>query len=136
MGSNMLSNLTITADYLGMGLSLWLAFYLLPRGRSNALAYRLFIVLIALWLNYFIRLIDADHPIPTGGSLIAFAISAALIAAHNLTHYLLPKQLQSKYTWVERGIILLGLVIGVVIIVSKPSGITSDEIYLVLSQGE
>jgi hypothetical protein len=50
---NILFTLTSIVDYLGMGISLWLAFYLLARGFPSRVTIRAVIVLLALFVFFF-----------------------------------------------------------------------------------
>jgi hypothetical protein len=119
--TTLLSDLTLVSTFICLGLAIWFAIYLLSRSRANNLAFRAILVLIALAI-YYSSLVNALLSGTSGQvSVRLFSMTIALIAAHDLTFNLLNPQQQKKQTNVERGVILLGLIIIILIFTAPPS---------------
>jgi hypothetical protein len=117
--SGLLSDLTLYTTFICLALTLWFAIYLLSRSRANPLAFRAVIVLVALAI-YFIYLLNALVTSTSGNySVRLFAMTIALIAAHDLTYYLLNPQQRKKRYPLARGVILLGVII-IILIFTAP----------------
>lgn len=121
-----LSTLTLATDYANLVVSLWLAFYLLPRVRTNRIAVRMIMVMLAVGGYYFLNVIG----LPAVDSRTrTLPIILALLAGHNLTHYLLPESVQRK----GRGLLQAGVLIGIIVFLSVliyPTGETHGLVYI------
>ncbi|OGN93908.1 MAG: hypothetical protein A2Z71_06195 [Chloroflexi bacterium RBG_13_50_21] len=125
--SGLLSDLTLYTTFVSLGLTLWFAIYLLSRSRVNPLAFRAIIVLVALAIYYIYLLNTLVTGIPGNYSVRLFAMTIALVAAHDLTFYLLnPEQRKKRYP-LARGIILFGMVI-IILIFTAPQSQPCDPI--------
>ncbi len=117
--SGLLSDLTLYTTFICLGLTLWFAIYLLSRSRANPLAFRAVIVLVSLAI-YFIYLLNALVTSTSGNySVRLFAMTIALIAAHDLTYYLLNPQQRKKRYPLARGVVLCGVII-IILIFTAP----------------
>ena len=112
---NLLSDLTLFTTFVCLGLNLWFAIYLLSRSRANPLAFRAIIALVSLAI-YYIYILDAQVTDTSEKNAVRlFAITIALIACHDLTHYLLnPEQRKKRYR-MARLIILTGVIMTIFI---------------------
>lgn len=122
MNGGYLLNLTLFTTFLCFGFSLWFAIYLLARNRSNQLTFRAVVALIAMafYYNYTLyALLNAASP---NDQIRSLAISIALIAWHDLTHYLLNKQQRKKYYPLARGIVMFGVLVIILTFTAPPSG--------------
>jgi hypothetical protein len=116
MPNEAISTITIVTDFFGIAISLWMALYLLARGRNNRLAFRMVIVLLAIAYYFLNAFTFTLNPTAINQPLRSLSILLALVAAHNLTHYLLPPDLQKKNIWFARGMFALGLITAIVLI--------------------
>jgi hypothetical protein len=100
--------LTSLIDFLNMAIALWIAVYIFARGRNNRITFRAVILLLAVAFYFFnsftFEINPASRLMRTGALLIA------VVAAHNLTYYLLPENLQAKLIWMPRIVFGMGLV--------------------------
>jgi len=111
MAGDWLTDLTLITNFMCMAISLWFAIYLLARSPADPLTFRAVIILLALafyYNNTFTALITYN---PNSGPVRSFAVLIALVAAHSLTHYLLPPAQMKKQYWIEYGLILAGVII-------------------------
>jgi hypothetical protein len=117
----LLSEITLYTTFVCLGLSLWFAIYLLSRSRTNPLAFRAIVALVALAF-YYTYLVNA---LVTGTNekspVRLFAITIALIAWHDLTMTMLSPEQRRKRDTLARGIILFGVIIIVVIFTAPPA---------------
>jgi hypothetical protein len=128
MAGDLLTNLTLVTNYLCMAITLWFAIYLLARSFANPLTFRAIVALLALAFYYNSAFADIVNPDSDTGALRSTATIIALIAAHDLTHYLLPLQQRKKLYWAARGMVLLG-VVAVVMLFMVPPGDVCDPRY-------
>jgi hypothetical protein len=119
MAGDLLTNLTLVTNFLCMAISLWFAIYLLARSPANPLTFRAVVGLLALAFFYNNAFTDMVNFTSVTGPARSLTTLIALVAGHNLTHYLLPLSQRQKLYWVERGTILLG-VIAVVLLFMVP----------------
>jgi hypothetical protein len=129
MAGDALSILTLVTNFLCMAIALWFAIYLLARSLVNHLTFRAVVALLALafyYNNAFNDIVIANlntNPVRT------FSVIIALIASHDLTHYMLPLLQRRRLYWVARGIVLLG-VVAIVLLFTAPPGNTCDPRFL------
>ncbi|MFC1879079.1 DUF1492 domain-containing protein [Chloroflexota bacterium] len=129
MDSDPLFVLTLYTNFIGMAFSLWFAIYLLARSNINHLVFRAIAALLAMAFYYhgfFTWMVD---PAVKNEEVRSVAIVIALIAAHDLTHYLLPPEKRAKLYWLARGIVLLSVVI-IVLHFQVPATSACDPRYL------
>jgi len=111
-----------------MAISLWFAIYLLARSHLNHLTFRAVVALIALVFFYNAAFTEMVNPASNTDAVRSFAIIIALIATHDLTHYLLPQLERRKLYWLARGIVLLA-VIAILLLFTVPIGDHCDPRY-------
>ena len=102
-----------------MAISLWFAIYLLARSPADPLTFRAVVILLALafyYNNTYTSLVTSNT---NTGPVRSLAVLIALVAAHSLTHYLLPTAQMKKQYWVEHGLILTGVII-VILLFTAP----------------
>lgn len=120
MGGDALSTLTLVTNFLCMAISLWFAIYLLARSLVNHLTFRAVVALLALAFYYnsaFNDIVNANlNTVPVR----SLSILIALIASHDLTHYLLPVAERRKLYWVARGIVIAGVVAIALLFTASP----------------
>ncbi len=97
-------------DFLGMVASLWLAFYIVARGSTNRLTFRVFVLLTTVSFYFAVVYLNNVAPFPMNGPFRSMAIMLGLTAGQNLSFYLLPEDLKKTNIWVARGFIALGIV--------------------------
>lgn len=110
MASDVLSVLTLLTNFLCMAISLWFAIYILARSHLNHLTFRAVVALIALVFFYNAAFTEMVNPASNTDAVRSFAIIIALIATHDLTHYLLPPTERRKLYWLARGIVLFAVI--------------------------
>ena len=71
-------------NLLAMVASLWMAFYIVARGSTNRLTFRVFVLLTAVSFYYANVYLDTYAQIPLRGPYRSAAIMLGLAAAHNL----------------------------------------------------
>jgi hypothetical protein len=119
--STLISDLTLFTTFICLGLTVWFAIYLLSRSRASSLAFRAILVLIAMAI-YYLSLVNELLSGTSGQiSVRLFSMTVALIAAHDLTYNLLTPQKQKKQMSIERGVILSGLIVSILIFTAPPS---------------
>lgn len=128
MASDVFYSLTLLTSFLCMAISLWFAIYLLSRSHANFLTFRAIVALIALAFYYNSAFTALVNPSSNSDSLRSLASMIALIAVHDLTHYLLPPEQRQKLYWVARGIILLA-VVAIVILFTAPDAFPCSSLY-------
>ena len=106
-----LSDLALFTTFVCLALNLWFAIYLLSRSRGNPIAYRAIVALIALAIYYIFLLNAIVTRANENNSVRSFAITVALIACHDLTHYMLSPQQRKKLYPLARGVVLCGVII-------------------------
>jgi len=121
----LLSDLTLFTTFICLGFNLWFAIYLLSRSRVNPLAFRAIVALVALAFYYNYALNTLVTGVSERSPVRLFAVTIALIACHDLTHYLLNPQQRKKQYMLARGIILFGFII-IIIIFTAPSAQPCD----------
>lgn len=122
MSGGYLLNLTLFTTFLCFGFSLWFAIYLLARNRSNQLNFRAVVALIAMafYYNYTLyALLNAASP---NDQIRSLAITIAIIAWHDLTHYLLNNQQRKRHYALARGIVMFGVLVILLTFTAPPSG--------------
>lgn len=102
-----------------MVVAFWLAVYLLARGRSNRLTFRVVIILAALAFYFFMVFTAEVNPGLTNPRLRSGAMMIAIVTAHNLTYLLLPDELQKKYHGLSRAVIF-GALIAAAFVIAAP----------------
>jgi hypothetical protein len=105
-----------------MAISLWFAIYILARSPANPVTFRAVVALLSLafyYNNSFVEMVNAENQT---GAVRSLAMIIALIAAHDLTHYLLPRSQREKLYWVARSIVFLGVVSIVLLFTAPPGG--------------
>ncbi len=113
--------ITIITDFFGLAISLWMALYLLARGHNNRLAFRAVIMLLAIAFYFLNAFMFTLNPTTLNQPLRSLSIILALVAAHNLSHYLLPPDLQKPNIWFARGIFGFGLAAAIALIATGPA---------------
>src|SRR5574341_102263 len=111
-----------------MAISLWFAIYLLARSHLNHLVFRAVVALFALVFFYNASFTEMVNPASDTDAVRSFAIVIALIATHDLTHYLLPHTERKKLYWLARGIVLLA-VTTILLLFTVPTGDHCDPRY-------
>jgi hypothetical protein len=119
--TTLLSDLTLFTTFICLGLTVWFAIYLLSRSRANSLAFRAILVLIAMAIYYLSLVNDLLSGSSGQISVRLFSMTVALIAAHDLTYHLLTPQKQKKHISIERGVILSGLIVTILIFTAPPA---------------
>lgn len=115
------SEITLYTTFFCLGLSMWLAIYLLSRSRGSPLAFRAIIALLAL-AAYYLYLVNAQISGTQERSPVrSFAIMIALIAWHDMTLTMLSPQQQKKRAALGHGIMLGGVIVTVVIFTAPKS---------------
>lgn len=109
----MLFSITSTVDYLGFSIALWLAFYLLARGFPSRVTLRTVVVLLALATFFLSASINLYLRIPGATAIRAILLVTGLSTWYDLTHKLLPQQVQDRTRW----LVYLGYILGIPIIV-------------------
>jgi hypothetical protein len=109
MGSDPLYALTLFTSFIGMAFSLWFAIYLLARSEFSHLIFRAVLALLALACYFYAAFSWIVDPTVNTESIRSLGIIVALIAAHDLTHYLLPPGRREKTYWLARAIVLVGI---------------------------
>jgi hypothetical protein len=128
MDSDPLYLLTLYLNFVGMAFSLWFAIYILARSHINHLAFRAVAALLALAFYFYLTFTWIVDPTTDNEALRSLAIVIALVAAHDLTHYLLPEQRRRRLYWLARGIVLFAVVI-IVLLFIVPTGEECDPRY-------
>ena len=120
MASATLVNLTIITNFLCMAISLWFAIYLLARGLTNPLTFRSVVALFSLAFYFNSSLSEIGSSSVSAGPVRSLATLIALIAVHDLTHYLLPPAIRRRLYWLARAILLMGI-LAIVLLFSVPA---------------
>ena len=121
MNGGLLTDSTLFTTFLCLGLTLWFAIYLLSRSHANHLTFRAIVALVALAF-YFNSALNALISATSEQSQIrSFTTTIALIACHDLTHYLLNPQQRKKLYPVARGIVMFGVIAIILIFTAPPS---------------
>jgi hypothetical protein len=128
MTGDLLSDLTLITNFLCMAISLWFAIYLLARSPANPLTFRAVVALIALAFYYNSAFHDVIDSNSDTGSVRSLTTLIALIAAHDLTHYLLPAQQRKRLYLAARVVVLLG-VVAMVLLFTAPRTAECDPRY-------
>ncbi len=127
---NILYTLTSVVDYLGMGISLWLALYLLARGFPSRVTIRAVIVLLSLFVFFLSASLNLRIQIPGTTALRAVMVTVGLSVWCDLTQKLLPQKAQSKNGWVITIIYILGG-ITVALLISTPEAFVLEKTNLI-----
>lgn len=106
----MLFTLTSLVDFLGMGISLWLALYLLGRSFPSRVTLRGVVVLLALAVFFLSAYINLYQQTPGTAAVRAILLTIGLSAWHDLTHKLLPIAYQRSHNWRVGAIYVFGLI--------------------------
>jgi hypothetical protein len=133
MASDVLSVLTLLTNFLCMAISLWFAIYLLARSHANHITFRAVVALLALVFFYNSAFTELANPTVNTGAVRSLAVIIALIATHDLTHYLLPQPQRKNSYWIARGIVLLG-VIAIILLFNAPVSDNCDPYFSCPSQ--
>jgi hypothetical protein len=129
MNSLLLINWTLFTTFVCLGFTLWFAIYLLSRTHSNYLTFRAIVALIALAFYYNSALNAQITSSSEQSQIRSLTTIIALIACHDLTHYLLsPKQRKKLYA-IARGIVMFGVII-IILIFTAPMGTPCDPEYV------
>ena len=127
---NILFAITSVVDYLGMGISLWLALYLLARGFPSRVTIRAVIVLLSLFVFFLSASLNLRIQIPGTTALRAVMVTVGLSVWCDLTQKLLPQKAQSKNGWVSTIIYILGG-ITVALLISTPEAFVLEKTNLI-----
>jgi len=119
MDADILAGLTLFTNFLCMAVSLWFAIYLLARSPANPLSFRAVMALLTLAFYFYTIFRQIVNPSLQMANLSSLGIILALVAAHDLTHYLLPEKKRREWYWLARGIVLSG-VVGIVLLFTAP----------------
>ena len=115
----LLSDLTLFTTFLCLGYTLWFAIYLLSRSRNNPIAFRAITALVALAI-YYVYLLNAIVTRTNEKNAVRlFSVTVALIACHDLTHYMLSQQQRRKLYPLARAVLLGGVII-IILIFTAP----------------
>ena len=114
--TNILFPLTAIVDYLGMGVSLWLAFYLLARGFPSRVTIRAVIVLLALSIFFLSASLNLYIQLPGTTAIRATMLVVALSAWCDLTQKFIQPTIHSNKNWMVIAIYALGFVTVIVIV--------------------
>jgi len=129
MAGDWLTNLTLITNFLCMAITMWFAIYLLARSPANPITFRGVVALLAMAFYYNNAFVDLVNSNLVTGPVRSLTTLIALIAAHNLTHYLLPLAQQKRLYWIERCVILMG-VIAIVLLFMFPAVELCDPRYI------
>ena len=102
--------LTAIVDYLGMGVSLWLAFYLLARGFPSRVTIRAVIVLLALSIFFLSASLNLYIQLPGTTAIRATMLVVALSVWCDLTQKFLQPTIHTNKSWMVIAIYALGFV--------------------------
>jgi hypothetical protein len=127
---NILFAITSVVDYLGMGISLWLALYLLARGFPSRVTIRAVIVLLSLFVFFLSASLNLRIQIPGTTALRAVMVTVGLSVWCDLTQKLLPQKVQNKNRWVITVIYILGG-ITVALLISTPEAFVLEKTNLI-----
>jgi drug/metabolite transporter (DMT)-like permease len=83
------------------------------------------VALVALVFFYNASFAEMVNPVSNTDAIRSLAIIVALIATHDLTHYLLPQTERRKLNWLARGIVLFA-VIAILLLFTVPTGDNCD----------
>lgn len=108
--TNILFPLTAIVDYVGMGVSLWLAFYLLARGFPSRVTIRAVVVLLALSVFFLSASLNLYIQIPGTTAIRATMLVVALSAWCDLTQKFIQPTIYANKAWMVIAIYALGLV--------------------------
>jgi hypothetical protein len=95
---------TSLVDILGMGISLWLALYLLARGYPSRVTIRAVIVLLALSIFFLSASINLYLQISGSTAIRAIMLTAALAVWCDLTPNVVSPNTQNKKNWIAAAI--------------------------------
>ena len=123
MAGATLLNLTIIINFLCLAISLWFAIYLLARGLANPLTFRAVVALFSLAFFFNSSLPEIGISTSNSGAIRSLSTLIALIAVHDLTHYLLPLKFRRKFYWMARAIVLIGILAILLLFSVPPEGI-------------
>ena len=108
--TNILFPLTAIVDYVGMGVSLWLAFYLLARGFPSRVTIRAVIVLLALSIFFLSASLNLYVQQPGTTAIRATMLVVGLSAWCDLTQKFIQPTTHSNKNWMVIAIYALGFV--------------------------
>ena len=132
MNQELIFVLNRSLDFLGMVASLWLAFYIVARGSTNRLTFRVFVLLTTISFYFAIVYLNNVAPFPMNGPFRSIAIMLGLTAGQNLSFYLLPEDLKKKNIWIARGFIAFGIVSAITLLGSThmaANSLSSESLY-------
>ena len=127
MNGGLLKDLTEITTFICLALTLWFAIYLLSRSHANHLTFRAIVALVALAFYFNSALNALTTGIPESGQIRSFTTTIALIACHDLTHYLLNPEQRKRLYPLARGIVMIGVIIIVIIFSAPPTPPCSPE---------
>jgi hypothetical protein len=107
---NVLFPLTAIVDYVGMGASLWLAFYLLARGFPSRVTIRAVAVLLALSVFFLSALLNLYVQVPGTTAIRATMLVVALSTWCDLTQKFIQPTIHGNKNWMVIAIYALGFV--------------------------
>ena len=119
MNSVLLTDWTLFTTFVCLGLTLWFAIYLLSRSHANHLTFRAIVALVALAFYFNSSLTALVNSTAEQTPLRSLATVIALIATHDLTHYLLNPEQRKKLYPLARGIVMLA-VVAILLIFTSP----------------
>jgi hypothetical protein len=108
--SNMLFSITSIVDNLGMGMSLWLALYLLARGFPSRVTIRAVIVLLALFIFFLSASVNLYIQVTGSTAVRAIMLTIVLATWCDLTQKIAPPNTQTKDNWLIPAIYIFAFV--------------------------
>ncbi len=121
MTGNLLLNLSLYTTFLCLGFTLWFAFYLLARSHANYLTFRAIVAMVAMAFYYNSALNALLAGTTEQSQIRSFTTTIAMIACHDLTHYLLNPQQRKKLYPVARGVVMFGVIAMILIFTAPPA---------------
>jgi hypothetical protein len=103
---NTLFTATSVVDCLGMGMSLWLALYLLARGFPSRVTIRAVIVLFALFIFFLSAALNLYVHVPGATTVRAIVLTVSLAVWCDLTWRFVSPNTQTKKNWLVIGVYL------------------------------
>jgi hypothetical protein len=115
----MLLPLTISFDFCAIGISLWLALYLLGRGYPSRITLRAVIVLLALSGFFLGAFFNIYHQVPGSASLRAALLVIVLATWYSLTIQLLPQRFQTEQRYVNAGLYAAAVIVIIILLSTR-----------------
>jgi hypothetical protein len=117
--TSILFPLTAIVDYAGMGVSLWLAFYLLARGFPSRVTIRAVVVLLALSIFFLSASLNLFIQQPGTTAIRATMLVVALSAWCDLTQKFIHPTIHGNNNWMVIAIYALGFVTMILLLGTK-----------------